>query len=79
MSGVNILQKEQAFLWGIFEALRGRIPEFWWEKHKILTILEETINESFGVLRSIFYWLHFNLTIYLKKHNNSIFLECETI
>ena len=79
MSGVNILQKEQAFLWGIFEALRGRIPGFWWEKHKILTILEETINESFGVLRSIFYWLHFKLTIHLKKHDNSILLECETI
>ena len=27
-AGVNILQKEQAFVWGIFGVLEGRIPGF---------------------------------------------------
>ena len=49
-SGVNILQKEEDFVLGIFRLLQGRIPQN-------LKILRKTINQGthFGVLGRISY------------------------
>ena len=38
-TGVNILQKDEDFVLGILGVLLGRIPGFYWNDHKILTIL----------------------------------------
>ena len=38
-SGIDILQKEEEFVLGIFGVLQGRIPSFFCENHKILTII----------------------------------------
>ena len=38
-TGANILQKDEDFVLGILGVLLGRIPDFYWNDHKILTIL----------------------------------------
>jgi len=40
-AGVNILQNEEDFILGILGVFLGRIPGFYWNDHKILTILKE--------------------------------------